>query len=240
MKLPMVLFLLLSSGCNLTEPVAPVDGPIVVLTFDDGHSSIGDLAYPVMREYGYPGVNFIQSAVIGQGGFLRLETLREMEQAGWETGGHTVNHANLTTIPIDSARREIDENFLYLVGNGLMHRSFALPYGHSNAAVDAIILGKFDLIRTSNNERYHRPINTRKLGYYQVEGNDDAESLLLRVAHGISERECLVIFGFHQFTNGQPQTLTTVRLSEFRSFLRGVSDRGLIVATLADAVDRLQ
>jgi peptidoglycan/xylan/chitin deacetylase (PgdA/CDA1 family) len=192
-----------------------------------------------MQKYGYPGVNFIPSGFINQLEFLTLDEVREMEQQGWETGGHSVTHANLTTISIDSARSEIRLNYEQLVGYGLMHRSFALPAGHSNEEIDAIILEYFDIIRTSHNERYRFPLNIKKLGYYQSEDNDNANSLLLRVTHGINEGESIIIFGFHLFTEGEPTFITMLRMSAFRGLLSGIKERNLEVLTLSEAIDRL-
>lgn len=233
-----ILFLILA-GCNPGDDGFAPDNPIIILTFDDGHRSIYDLAFPEMQKYGYPGVNFIPSGWINRSGFLTLDEVREMEQLGWETGGHSVTHANLTTIPIDSARSEVRLNYESLVGYGLMHRTFALPAGHSNAEIDKIILEYFDIIRTSHNERYRLPLNISKLGYYQAEDNDDTNSLLLRVTHGINEGESIIIIGFHQFTDGEPTFITMLRMSAFRGFLNGIKERNLEVLTLSSAIDRV-
>lgn len=239
MKVFATIFFLTLAGCNLAESDFITNSPIIILTFDDGHRSIYDLAFPEMQKHGFSGVNFIPSGWINGLDFLTLDEVREMEQHGWETGGHSVTHANLTTIPIDSARSEIRLNYEYLLTFGLMHRSFALPAGHSNAEIDEIILEYFDIIRTSHNERYRFPLNISKLGYYQAEDNDDANSLLLRVAHGINEGESIIIFGFHQFTENEPTFITMLRMSAFRGLLQGIKERNLEVLTLSEAVDRL-
>jgi peptidoglycan/xylan/chitin deacetylase (PgdA/CDA1 family) len=239
MKIFTTIFLLTLAGCNVDESEFAPDSPLIILTFDDGHRSIFDLAFPEMQKYGYPGVNYIPSGWINGPDFLTLDEVREMEQHGWETGGHSVTHANLTTIPVDSAKSEIRLNYEYLVGYGLMHKSFALPAGHSNSEIDEIILEYFDIIRTSHNERYRYPLNITKLGYYQAEDNDDANSLLLRIAHGINEGESMIIFGFHQFTEGEPTFITMLRMSAFRGLLIGIKERNLEVLTISAAVDRL-
>ncbi len=104
-----------------------------------------------------------------------------------------------------------------------------------NPEVDAMILQYFEIIRTSQNERYRCPLDVDKLGYYQVEENDDANSLLMRVAHGINEGECLIIFGLHSCTTRDPTYVTMVRLSAFALFLEGLKERGL-----SEAIDRLR
>jgi hypothetical protein len=77
------------------------------------------------------------------------------------------------------------------------------------------------------------------LGYYQVQDNDDENSLLMRVNHGLAEGECLIIFGFHRFTVGEPTFICMMNISIFQNFLEGLKNRNLEVVTLSEAVDRL-
>ncbi|HMN23840.1 MAG: polysaccharide deacetylase family protein [Ignavibacteriaceae bacterium] len=233
------IILLLFAGCDFINNDVSSKSPLIVLCFDDGHESIYDLAFPLMQQYQYPGVNFIPTGWINNSGVMNLEEIHEMAEAGWETGGHTVTHANLTTISIDSARAEISNNYNQLINFGLTHRCFALPAGHSNPEIDAIIKQYFEIIRTSYNERYNFPLNKDRLGYYQVEENDDENSLLLRVTHGIAEGECLIIFGFHQFTVNEPTFICMMNISIFQKFLEGLKKRNLEVVTLSQAVNRL-
>lgn len=233
------LILVFISGCDFIDNDVSIKSPLIVLTFDDGHKSIYELAFPIMQQYQYPGVNFIPTGWINNAGTLNLQEIRLMESAGWETGGHTVTHANLTTIPIDSALVEISYNYKQLIELGLTHRCFALPAGHSNPEVDIIIKEYFDITRTSYNERYNFPLNKDRLGYYQVQDNDDENSLLMRVTHGIAEGECLIIFGFHQFTVNKPTFICMMNTSVFKNFLEGLKKRNLEVVTLSQAVDRL-
>ena len=235
----LVLTLLILAGCNFESSDIAINKPLIVLTFDDGSQSIYDLAFPEMQKYNYPGVNFIPTGFLNYKNKMSLDEALQLEKAGWETGGHTVTHANLTTISLDSARYEIKTNYEQLIKFGLKHRCFALPAGHTNSEVDAIIHEYFEIIRTSENERYRYPLNVDKLGYYQVEENDDANSLLMRVTHGTNEGECLIIFGFHLFTTGEPTFLTMINISIFREFLQELYIRNLEVVTLSDAVDRL-
>jgi peptidoglycan/xylan/chitin deacetylase (PgdA/CDA1 family) len=235
-----ICLLLLLAGCDLVNNNDTIDSTIIVLTFDDGSKSIYELALPLMQEYGYRGVDFIPTGWINQPGIMTLDQVRKLEEYGWETGGHTVHHTNLTTVSLDSARAEISDNYNQLVGLGLKHRCFALPAGHSSPETTEIIKQYFSIIRTSQNERYSYPLNLDRLGYYQVQNNDDPNSLLMRVAHGINNHECLIIFGFHLFTNDEPTFITMIRISVFKEFLEGLKKRNLRVMTLSDAVDKLQ
>lgn len=227
-------------GCNYPseKPVNPL--PLIVLTFDDGSHTIYEFAFQEMKKFNFPGVNFIPSGLIDYTGYLTHEQCREMENLGWETGGHSVSHANLTTIPLDSVRSEVGRNFNDLVRLGLRHRSFALPAGHGNDEVLGIIKQWFPIIRNSQNYRYQHPLNTDRLGYYQVQDNDDVNTLMARVSHGIMEEEGLIIFGFHSFTEGNSRFITEINLSVLKDFLNAIKRKKLEVVTLSEAVDRLK
>lgn len=228
------------SGCSFPEEKTENQLPLIVLCFDDGNHTIYDLALPVMKSFNYPGVNYIPTGLIDHPGSLSLAQCREMENLGWETGGHTVSHANLTTITLDSARSEVRRNYDDLVRMGLLHHSFALPAGHANDEVISIIKDWFPIIRTSQNYRYQIPLNLDRLGYFQVQNNDDVNSLMLRVSHGILEDECLIIFGFHSFTEAQSTFLTEITMTVFSEFLNRLKQKKLQVVTLSEAVDRLK
>lgn len=234
----LLLLLIIISGCDSIENNFSAK-PIIVLTFDDGHKSIYDLAFPVMKNFNYPGVNFTPTGWINNDGCLTINQLLEMQNSGWETGGHSVTHANLTTIPIDSAKEEIQNDYNNLIGFGLTHNCFALPAGHSNPEIDKILKQYFDIIRTSYNEHYNYPLSKDRLGYYQVEENDDVNSLLQRVSHGATKGECLIIFGFHQFTLEQPTFICMMNIGVFKNFLAKLKSRNYQVLTLSQALDKL-
>ena len=175
-----LLILFVSCNPNSFESHSPK--PLIVLTFDDCRQSIYTLAFQEMKLYGFPGVNYFPVAWLEISGYLTLKNLHEMEEYGWESGGHSYTHPDLTVISLDSAHAEIRKNYQFLIDNRLMHNSFALPAGRSNAEIDKVILKYFSIIRTSINERYHCPLDVQRLGYYQVENNDDVNSLLARIS----------------------------------------------------------
>lgn len=119
--------LLLFESCNTNSLESYSAKPLIVLTFDDCRESIYSLAFQEMKLYGFPGVNYFPVSWLEISGYLTLKNLHEMEKAGWESGGHSITHPDLTVIQTDSAHSEIRKNYQFLVNNGLMHNSFALP-----------------------------------------------------------------------------------------------------------------
>lgn len=117
---------------------AATDPPTVVsLTFDDGNSD-QMAAAPIMKAHGMPATFFINSGSIGQSGFLTRAQLDALAADGNEIGGHTLNHPDLTALPIDEAKRQICVDRDNLIDWGFAPRSFAYPFASTSAAIDQL------------------------------------------------------------------------------------------------------
>jgi peptidoglycan/xylan/chitin deacetylase (PgdA/CDA1 family) len=68
----------------------------VVITFDDGHLSVYENAFPVMQEHGFPGVAYIVATWLKADGFMGVKELKEMMEAGWEVGSHSSTHTDIS------------------------------------------------------------------------------------------------------------------------------------------------
>jgi len=69
----------------------------IVITFDDGHISVYQNAFPIMSDYGFPGIFYIVANRINDvPDFVNVSSLKEMIAAGWEVGSHSYTHSDLT------------------------------------------------------------------------------------------------------------------------------------------------
>ncbi len=69
----------------------------VMITMDDGFRSVYNIAFPVMKEYGFSATLFIYTDYVGvSGSAITWDQLREMKTAGFSIGSHTISHSNLT------------------------------------------------------------------------------------------------------------------------------------------------
>ncbi len=75
---------------------APLPPRPVVITFDDGHYSVYQYAFPIMQEHGFVGVTYIVANRLKALGFTGATQLEEMIGAGWEVGSHSYTHSDLT------------------------------------------------------------------------------------------------------------------------------------------------
>ncbi|MGD9332200.1 MAG: polysaccharide deacetylase family protein [Desulfobacterales bacterium] len=69
----------------------------VVITIDDGYRSIYDIAYPLLKEFGFTATFFVYTDFIGATKLsLTWDQLREMKAAGFEVESHSVTHSDLS------------------------------------------------------------------------------------------------------------------------------------------------
>ena len=121
---------------------------VVVLTFDDGLSSFGEQAWPIMRAFGHGGTLFVPVDFVGgTASWLKdyglppmrshtWDALRALRDDGVDIQSHGCRHPKLTTLDAlslheDVARsREILEREL-----GVVIEHFCYPFGDFNDAV---------------------------------------------------------------------------------------------------------
>jgi peptidoglycan/xylan/chitin deacetylase (PgdA/CDA1 family) len=69
----------------------------IVITFDDGYRAVYDIAYPVLKKYGFKGTLFIYTDFVEKSkNAITWGELKELKAAGFEIGSHGVSHDDLT------------------------------------------------------------------------------------------------------------------------------------------------
>jgi peptidoglycan/xylan/chitin deacetylase (PgdA/CDA1 family) len=132
-------FLTLAEFVRESRGGTPPPG-LAVVSFDDAMRNNLTTALPILRELGIPATVYVptdwlggQSPYIGPGGdgaILTAEELLELAAAGWELGGHTLSHADLSMLGYDEARREIEGGCTALAQlTGEPVQTFAYPFG---------------------------------------------------------------------------------------------------------------
>lgn len=129
------------------------DGDKFAVTFDDGYLSVYEHAFPAMVERNMTGTVYVVSGAIGginewdrRAGDTREPMMtaaqaREMADAGFEIGSHTVNHPHLTLIPDDQLEQEIVDSKRALediIGKEVI--SFSYPYGDLDERVTQAVI----------------------------------------------------------------------------------------------------
>lgn len=116
----------------------------ILLTFDDGCTSVLEHALPELERHRFVATVFMVAEGMGRPAFwdgpltserrgLTARELRELIDWGWEIGAHTLSHPKLTEIGIEDAQREIVGSKQAL--EDVLGREvpwFAYPYGNYN------------------------------------------------------------------------------------------------------------
>jgi peptidoglycan/xylan/chitin deacetylase (PgdA/CDA1 family) len=142
-------------------------GRRVLITFDDAFLDYPETAHPILRGHGFSSVMFAPTGKLGgteawlgadvpARPLMSWEQVKSLAEDGVEFGSHSVNHADLTAIPDEARRFEIEESGAELERRlGRPTRSFAAPYGHVNRQVLADLAGRYELAFGTRLDRPH-------------------------------------------------------------------------------------
>jgi len=174
----------------------PVPRKSVVLTIDDGYRSTYEVAFPILRKYGFPATVFLYSDFVGAPDALTWPQMKEMEASGLiNIQPHSKTHANFATRLAgetdtkyrDRIRTEVDTP-IRLIQERLAVPSlaFAFPYGDVNETVvdllkrDGVRLGV--TVTPGGNGFYAYPFMLRRSMVFGGDGIDVFRSKLATFA----------------------------------------------------------
>ncbi len=208
--------------------------PTCVMTFDDGATSVYDIAYPIMKERGLVGTCFVVPDLIGSNDafYMNISELRELENNGWEIASHTQSHTDLTALSDANLRLQLSSSFDWLVNNGFNEKSarmLAYPGGKYDQNVIDAAEETYILARTVNKSRNEMHIQNNTdirlaLKQYEptnlVSSDQINETLAKTVQHGGMQ-----IFMFHRFTTGVEE-LRNISAANFTKMCDGIVASG--------------
>ena len=150
---------------NVTDALSFPTERSVALTFDDGSETDLLVAAPILRELGFGATFFITTGFLNSRGFLSVSQLRDLSQAGFEIGSHSVSHPYLADLDDVALERELLESKIRLediLGVPVVH--FSCPGGRYDQRVKSLArrLG----YRTVSTSRSHA--NSRSTDYYEL------------------------------------------------------------------------
>ena len=75
----------------------PLPQKSVWITMDDGYRSTYNVAYPILKKYGFTATMFVYTEFVGASRLaVTWDQLREMKSKGFSIGSHTITHSDLT------------------------------------------------------------------------------------------------------------------------------------------------
>jgi peptidoglycan/xylan/chitin deacetylase (PgdA/CDA1 family) len=125
----------------------------VAITFDDGYSSVAELAAPIMARHGITGTVYLTASCMAEDSdsrqpsnpalghfpgerFMLWSEARDLYKAGWQVASHGMTHEDMTQqgevalrSQMQGARKLIEDR----IGNCC--NAFAYPWGRHNAKV---------------------------------------------------------------------------------------------------------
>lgn len=79
----------------------------VLITMDDGYRSVYNIAYPILKKYGFKATLFIYTSFVGVSKMaITWDQLKEMQANGFTIGSHTIYHSDLTNPKEDESEQE--------------------------------------------------------------------------------------------------------------------------------------
>jgi len=126
---------------------------LIILTFDDGYKDNYELAFPILKEFGFKAVIYLLGELKYnkwdvENGFtpekvfhlMSDEEILEMQDYGIEFGGHSMTHSKMGDLNPKIAKKEIIESKEILEKKlGKKLTSFAYPYGHRSDVVKRFV-----------------------------------------------------------------------------------------------------
>jgi peptidoglycan/xylan/chitin deacetylase (PgdA/CDA1 family) len=155
----------------------------VVLSFDDGYLSQGQVAGAILGRHRWPGVlNLAWHNLSAPGGVTRAR-VRELIRAGWEIDAHSLTHPDLTTLDPAALRREVAGSRAAIQkAFGVPADAFCYPAGRFDPAVEAAVRAAGYRAATTELPGPATPQQDRyALSRIRVDANDSAATVLARI-----------------------------------------------------------
>ncbi len=166
-----------------------IPDPSIMVTMDDGWKSVHSLAFPVLKEFGYPFTIFLYKNYVNGGGrALTTAEIRELMANGATVGCHSTSHP----YPAEFRRRQKDSPEAYEAWLeaefkqskdaleqllGIRINTFAYPGGYytQDMAKKAREVWGYDALFTVNGVRTSWDTPLAEIGRFVVYGNDEQD-----------------------------------------------------------------
>ncbi len=169
-----------SDLADFVEGKGPMPRKPVILSMDDGYKSVHQVAYPVLREFGYKATVFVYTDFVGAPAALNWAEMKEMTASGLvDIQPHSKTHSNLTLREAGESKAAYRERIREEVRNptrairkhlDIPVHTFAFPYGAENDVVlDALEVEGFRLgatVTSGGNPAFAHPLALRRSQVY--------------------------------------------------------------------------
>jgi peptidoglycan/xylan/chitin deacetylase (PgdA/CDA1 family) len=190
-----------------------------LITIDDGYNVGYTVAWPILKNFGYPFTMFIYTDYVrggpkSGGGSITWEQLAEMRDAGVSIQSHTVSHPDLRRKKAGASQANYDE-WLWneLHGSkamieeklGIKVTALALPYGLANDHVRQVAAkAGYEMVFTVNGQKVGFNTPMEALGRYVVQANQPKLFKMATTFEGTLAGPASVLAGLHPHNDAPP------------------------------------
>ncbi len=216
------------------EPSAPGAG-VVSLTFDDGDATVSDAAR-LMEPHGFRGTAFVIPDLVGEEGRLDEDDLDELDDLGWDLGGHS--DIPLTSLAPDELEANLEDTARWLQERG---SAGGYLYAYPNGAVDPdvrrVVAERFSVARTINeNVQPAGDIDALGVRSLNVHADQSLEDIARLVDASVAADDWLVLT-FHRI--GDESDDLGWASDKFTGLLELLEERGIDVQPMSEVLPAL-
>ena len=114
----------------------------ISLTMDDAYLSVYEVAWPKLKELGFPFTLFVATDPVDQGiqGYMSWAQIQELSQSGVTIGSQTASHLHMATADFLTNQRELEKsNNRFMEKLGARPKLIAYPYGEASENVKELV-----------------------------------------------------------------------------------------------------
>ena len=157
--------------CDAINNGSPLKEKPIMISFDDGYEDNYDVAFPILKQFGYTATFFLVSDFVAPG-WLTWQELKELSDAGNSIESHTASHRDLRTLTSNEQRKELLKSKQLIESKlGTRVRAISYPFGGYNEKTLSLLqsLG-YELAFTSKHGRVYNNDIRFKLKRIGVDG----------------------------------------------------------------------
>ncbi len=244
LSLILILFIFVTKKIplNLNKDIIEINQKseegILSLGFDDGYLSQYTIAYPLMKKYSLNGTLYIMANLTNSfyaRELMSFENAREMQDAGWEIGSHSLEHKSLIKLSSEELNDDLFLSKQILEGKGLQIHSIAFPYGRYNSEVIAKTKKYYSSARTFfwGYNKLNR-IRAYFLRVKWVKRTDSSEKICSWIKHAEKEKLWLILV-FHHINEKEERAYDLSKI-KFKSILECINKTQIQVKTISEVV----